>query len=132
MGKVICVVQNNYQALVHIIALFLNHFILWKCVDCQIMIYKLLFDVAVKQSVNETSVNIGQYASCTYDFDWYSGIIYEKNKKKKGAKIQFMILIKCTKSLSWSPHQQTWWLLFHDIICSISVLNKHSSSGRHY
>ena len=55
----------------------------------------------------------------------------EKNYKEKDAKIQFMMLNKCTKCLSWAALQQTCWLLLHDIIFSVSAPNMHRSFERH-
>jgi len=91
-----------------------------------------LVDVALGQAQRESEMNVDHYVVCKHDSNWYIGIVCNKSCEGQGLKIPFMILNKTTKSLSWLTHQLTYWIPFHDIICSISVLDMCGSFGRHY
>ena len=75
----------------------------------------------------------GQYIACTYDNEWYIGIIMGHSEEQNDVYVRFMTRAKNSNALSWSEdtHNECW-VPFQDIICVVSAPEMQGHGGRQY
>ena len=73
----------------------------------------------------------GQYIACTYDNEWYIGIIMGHSEEQND--IRFMTRAKNSNALSWSEDiRNECWVPFQDIIYIVSVPEMQGRGRRQY
>ena len=73
----------------------------------------------------------GQYIACTYDNEWYIGIIMGHSEEQNDVYVRFMTRAKNSNALSWSEDTRNeCWVPFQDIICVVSAPEMQGHGGR--
>ena len=75
----------------------------------------------------------GQYIACTYDNEWYIGIIMGHSEEQNDVYVGFMTRAKNSNALSWSEDTRNeCWVPFQDIICVVSAPEMQGHGGHQY
>ena len=74
-----------------------------------------------------------QYIACTYDNEWYIGIIMGHSEEQNNVYVRFMTRAKNSNALSWSEDTRNeCWVPFQDNICVVSAPEMQGHGGRQY
>lgn len=75
----------------------------------------------------------GCYIACTYDNEWYIGMVTERSDEENDVFVKFMKRARTSNTLSWQ--QNTYnecWIPFQDVLCIVSAPQLQGHGGRHY
>ena len=81
---------------------------------------------------NINEFNQGMLVACTYDWEWFIGIVIELNAIHNDVKIKLMSKSMITNSFSWPVHDDICWIPVSNISCGINTLLPRSVIGRVY
>lgn len=81
-------------------------------------------------AVNTNVLEPGIYIACTYDNEWYVGNIVERSE------INQDVLVNCMKragkSFSWPRREDTCWIPFQHVLCTVEAPTLKSHGARNY
>ena len=84
------------------------------------------------KSQESSTFEVGKYVACMYDEDWYIGIVEARSEEQQDLHIKFMQKGATGHSLLWPQKDDTCWIPFQDVICTVDVPSTKGASGRQY